>query len=131
MTKKEVRHICSPATSLHFLEKLQPATLVTYRTPPLPLLGLRHCCFTESFLKVFRIPLRSKFSTETKLMIFMINNIFCNFDESLLAIKKMGYRVKWLLPHIIILRFKFETQISFQDFLQCHRKLKIHEFGYI
>ena len=66
MTKKEVRHICSPATSLHFLEKLQPATLVTYRTPPLPLLGLRHCCFTESFLKVFRIPLRSKFSTETK-----------------------------------------------------------------
>ena len=36
MTKKEVRHICSPATSLHFLEKLQPATLVTYKkTPPL------------------------------------------------------------------------------------------------
>ena len=36
MTKKEIRHICSPATSLHFLEKLQPATLVTYKkTPPL------------------------------------------------------------------------------------------------
>ena len=36
MTKKEVRHICSPATSLHFLEKLQPSTLVTYKkTPPL------------------------------------------------------------------------------------------------
>ena len=36
MTKKEVCHIFSPATFLHFLEKLQPATLVTYkRTPPL------------------------------------------------------------------------------------------------
>ena len=36
MTKKDVCHIFSPATFLHFLEKLQPATLVTYkRTPPL------------------------------------------------------------------------------------------------
>ena len=36
MTKKEVRHICSPATSLHFLEKLQSATLVTdKKNPPL------------------------------------------------------------------------------------------------
>ena len=36
MTKKEVCHIFSPAIFLHFLEKLQPATLVTYkRTPPL------------------------------------------------------------------------------------------------
>ena len=36
MIKKEVCHIFSPATFLHFLEKLQPATLVTYkRTPPL------------------------------------------------------------------------------------------------
>ena len=36
MTKKEVCHIFSPATFLHFLKKLQPATLVTYkRTPPL------------------------------------------------------------------------------------------------
>ena len=36
MTKKEIRHVCFPVTSLQFLEKIQPATLVTYiRTPPL------------------------------------------------------------------------------------------------
>ena len=83
MMKKEVRHICSSATSLHFLEKQQPETLVTYkRTPPL--------LFHRKLSKSFQNTPEKQILNGTKLMIFMINNIFCNFDESLVAISKDG-----------------------------------------
>ena len=106
MTKIEVCHIFSPATFLHFLEKLQPATLVTYkRTSPL--------LFHRKFSKSFQNTPEKQILSRAKLMIFMINNIFCNLDESFVAINKDGILSEMITPS----HYHFEVYIWNPNFI--------------